>query len=194
MMAVPSKLKPATLDDLRASDDPDRIEIVSGVIVEKAMPSPAHAHGESRLAGLLHPFDRRPGHGGPGGWWIMIEIHVEYAASEIHCHDAAGWRRERSPSRPTGWPVTLRPDWVCEIVSPKHERRDHVDKPRVLHVSEVPYYWLVDPEEKILLVQRWTPAGYVVILRATSGDVVRAEPFGTLELVVAELFGDEADE
>jgi hypothetical protein len=33
-----------------------------------------------------------------------------------------------------------------------------------------------------------------VILRATSGDVVRAEPFDALELDVAELFGDEADE
>jgi Uma2 family endonuclease len=64
----------------------------------------------------------------------------------------------------------------------------------VLHAAEVPYYWLLDPEEKILLVQRWTPAGYVVILRATSGDVVRAEPFEELELAVAELFGDEADE
>ena len=64
----------------------------------------------------------------------------------------------------------------------------------MLHAAEVPYYWLVDPEEKILLVQRWTPAGYVVILRASSGDVVRAEPFDAIDLAVAELFGDEADE
>jgi Uma2 family endonuclease len=84
----------------------------------------------------------------------MLEIHVEYAVGEVHCHDAAGWRRARAPARPEGWPVKLRPDWVCEIVSPRHERRDHVDKPQVLHAAEVPYYWLMDPEEKILLVQR----------------------------------------
>ncbi|HWO17717.1 MAG TPA: Uma2 family endonuclease [Kofleriaceae bacterium] len=193
-MAVTSKPRLSTVDDLRAIDDHDRLELVGGVIVEKAAPSPEHAHGESRLAGLLHPFDRRPGRGGPGGWWILLEIHVQYASGEVHCHDAAGWRRERSPARPLGWPVKLSPDWVCEIVSPKHERRDHVDKPQVLHAAEVPYYWLVDPQAKMLLVQRWTPAGYVVISRGTSGDVVRAEPFEAIELDLAELFGDELEE
>lgn len=193
-MAASSRPKPATADDLRAIAGHDRLEIVAGEIVEKAAPSPDHGFSESRLGGFLHGFNRRPGPRGPGGWWILTEIHVAYETGEIYCHDMAGWRRERCPERPASWPLRLRPDWVCEIVSPKHERQDFVVKPRVLHAAAVPHYWALHPEEKMLLVHRWTPDGYTVVLTATSGDRVRAEPFDAIELDVSELFGDEADE
>jgi len=192
-MAAPSKPTPATVEDLAAIEDNDRLEIVNGVIVEKASPSPDHGFTESRIGGVLHGFNRRPGTRGPGGWWIMNEVHVEYGTGELYCHDVGGWRRERVPERPSGWPVRLRPDWVCEIVSPKHERQDLVVKPRVLHAAGVPHYWAVHPEEKMLLVHRWTSAGYTLVLTATSGDRVHAEPFDAIELDVSELFGDETD-
>ena len=95
---------------------------------------------------------------------------------------------------PSEWPVKIRPDWVCEIVSPSHERHDMVDKPAVLHASQVSHFWLLNPEEKMLLVQRWSPAGYTTILAATSGQTVRAEPFEAIELRVGVLFGDEEDD
>lgn len=66
-------------------------------------------------------------------------------------------------------------------------------KPRVLHIAEVPHYWVVDPEEQILLVHRWSPDGYVVVQRAAEGETVRAEPFDAIELRVGVLFGDEDD-
>src|SRR5262245_32355293 len=193
-MAAPSKPKPANVADLRAVAENDRLEIVGGTIVEKASPSPEHSFAESRLGGILHGFNRRPGQRGPGGWWILTEIHVEYASGEVYCHDVAGWRRDRSAERPTGWPLKLRPDWVCEIISPKHERQDLVVKPRVLHAAEVSHYWGVHPEEKMLLVHRWAVAGNTVVLTATSGAHVRGEPFDAIELDVSELFGDEAGE
>jgi Uma2 family endonuclease len=193
-MAAPSKPKPATAADLDDIPEHDRLEIVGGAIVEKASPSPEHSFAESRLGGVLHGFNRRPGRRGPGGWWILTEIHVEYATGEVYCHDAAGWRRDRTAERPTGWPVKLRPDWVCEIVSPNHERQDLVVKPRALHAAEVPHYWALHPEERMLLVHRWAGAGYMVVLTATTGDHVRAEPFDAIELDVAELFGDEVDD
>src|SRR4051794_18453257 len=192
-MASSEKPEPATLEDLRAIADHDRLEIVGGSIVEKAAPSAEHSLAEGRLGGILHGFNRRSGTRGPGGWWILPEIHVEYGSGEIYCHDAAGWRRDRMPDRPTGWPLRARPDWVCEIVSPRHEKQDLVVKPRVLHTAEVPHYWALHPEEKMLLVHRWTAAGYTVVLTATTGDRVRAEPFDAIELDVSELFGDEID-
>ena len=67
------------------------------------------------------------------------------------------------------------------------------NKPNVLRVAEVPHLWLVNPEEKILLVQRWSAAGYTTILAASSGQVVRAEPFEAIELRVDVLFGDDDD-
>jgi Uma2 family endonuclease len=192
-MATPSR-KPATLADLIARSDHDRLEIIGGEIVEKAIPSPAHAAAELELAAAVAPFNRRPGGRDPGGWWLFTEIHVEYPRGEIYCHDAAGWRRERVAERPSAWPVRIRPDWVCEIVSPKHERQDLVDKPRVLHAAEVPHYWVLDPEERILLVHRWSRDGYIVVQRAAAGERVRAEPFEAIELHVGVLFGEDRDD
>ncbi len=84
-----------------------------------------------------------------------------------------------------------RPDWVGEIVSPHHEKHDLVTKPRTLHIAEVPHYWLLDPEEQVLLVHRWSPEGYIVVLAAAVGETVRAEPFEAIELRVGALFGDD---
>jgi len=183
--------KPATFEDLLASGDPDRLEIIGGEIVEKASPSPSHGRTEIKIGVAVDPFNRKGGPRGPGGWWIFSEIHVGYPRGEVFCHDTAGWRRDRAPVQPADWPVRLRPDWVCEIVSPRHERNDLVVKPRVLHGAEVPHYWILDPDERILLVHRWSPDGYVVVQRAAAGETVRAEPFDAIELAVSALFGDD---
>lgn len=183
----------ATFADLAQRADADRLEIIHGAIVERAMPSAEHSIGSAKLGAITDPFNRRSGPRGPGGWWIHVEVHVEHEPHELCCHDAAGWRRERVPERPTGWPVRIRPDWVCEIASPKHEKEDFVDKLGILHRAGVPHYWIVHPEQRMLLVHRWHPDGYVTILTATSGQRVRAEPFDAIEIEVGELFGDEPE-
>jgi len=191
-MATPSR-RPATLADLMVRADHDRLEIIGGELVEKAMPSPSHAAAELELAAAIAPFNRRPGGRDPGGWWLFTEIHVEYPRGEIYCHDAAGWRRDRVPARPSEWPVRIRPDWVCEIVSPRHEKQDMVDKPRVLYAAEVPHYWVLDPEAQILLVHRWSRDGYIVVQRAAAGEKIHAEPFEAIELHVGLLFGQDSE-
>ena len=59
-MATPARI-PATMSDLVARRDHDRLEIIAGEIVEKATPSPAHAMTEFKLAAAIDPFNRRPG-------------------------------------------------------------------------------------------------------------------------------------
>lgn len=189
-MATPKQAF-ATFADLASRPDANRLEIIGGSIVERAAPSAEHSIGSAKLGEITGPFNRRSGPRGPGGWWIHVEVHVEHDGHEIYCHDAAGWRRDRVAERPTGWPVRIRPDWVCEIASPNHEKADFVDKLGVLHRAGVPYYWIVHPEQKMLLVYRWHADGYVQILSATSGQ--RAEPFDAIEVDVGELFGDESD-
>lgn len=183
----------ATFEDLEALGDPDRVEVIDGALVQKAMPSVAHSRSQTQIILQLREFNRRQGRR-PGGWWLLTEIHVEYQDHQIHCHDLAGWRRDRVPEMPSGWPVKIRPDWVCEVVSPTHEKRDMVDKPKVLHAAEVPHLWLLNPEEKMLLVQRWSPAGYTTVLAASSGQTVRAEPFELIEIRASVLFGEEEDD
>jgi Uma2 family endonuclease len=178
--------------------DRDQLEIMGGEIVRRAMPSVGHAGAQAKYGAVLDPFNRRPGGPrGPGGWRIFVEIHTGYPGGEVYIHDVAGWRRDRAEVqalRSADSPVMVRPDWVCEVVSPRHEKRDYVTKPLVLHAAGVAHYWILHPEERILLVHRWSDAGYIVVQRATVGDTIRAEPFEAVEIRVSELLGDDDDE
>jgi Uma2 family endonuclease len=101
-----------------------------------------------------------------------------------------GWRRERVAERPTGTPVSILPDWICEILS-TNRRMDLIQKKRVYHQARIPHYWIIDPADEILTVQRWAPDGYIEVLAAQRGERVRAEPFDAIELSVGALFGDD---
>jgi Uma2 family endonuclease len=190
-MVASSRKPAATVEDLVARGNYDRLEIISGEIVDKALPSFRHSLGEGSLRGALHPYTGRGGPRGPGGWWILTEVHVEYETGELYCHDLAGWRRDKVATPIETFPVRVAPDWVCEIVSPTHEKTDFVTKPRVLHRAKVPHYCMLHPEERVLLVQRWSPDGYVTVQQASAGETVRAEPFAAIEIRVGELFGDD---
>lgn len=122
----------------------------------------------------------------------MTEVEVLYGQTgEVFRHDVVGFRRERVPTLPDGIPVSERPDWVCEILSTKTARYDIVKKQRTLHQHGVPHYWLADPESQTLMVLRHAEGGYLAVLNAAVGDVIRAEPFDAIEIDVADLFGVE---
>ena len=191
-MTEPGRRK-ATIEDFYAIPEDKRFhELIGGEIIEKAAPSGEHGDAQSGVIGAIRPpFQRRPGSGGPGGWWIVTEVEVLLETGEIVRPDVLGWRRERCPARPTGFPQKLRPDWVCEVISPERAKDDTVKKLRLYHRVAVPHYWLVDNRDETLTVMRWSEAGYVTVLRAERGEVVRAEPFEAIELAVGTLFGDD---
>jgi len=167
------------------------VEIVHGDIVEKALPTVRHGTAQVKLGAFADRyFARKPGGRWPGGWWIGSEVDVEYEPNELFRHDLSGWRRDRVPDMPIVRPVRIRPDWVCEILS-TNRRRDQVDKLRVLQTAGVPYYWILDPDEKTLTVMRVETQGYVIALVAATGETVRAQPFDAMELRLGTLFGDE---
>lgn len=194
MTAAPTRK--STADDLRRLYGEDsRYELIHGELLEKAMPRLEHSTHQGKLSTILtHRFDRKPGGKWPGGWWLLPELHVGYSSDEVFCHDLCGYRRDLHAEISKTWPCPTRPDWVCELLSPGHEKRDRVDKWSVLYRAKVPHYWIVNPEERFLEVHRWTPAGYHVALKATIGEVIRAEPFDAVELRTAVVFGDEDDD
>lgn len=195
-MSVAVKRKPvASLTDLLAISEDQRFhEILDGELVRKAMPSGRHGRVQRVLGGRIgDPYDRRPGGLLPGGWWIVTEVEVQFAEDQVYRPDVLGWRRERLPELPQTMPILVRPDWVCEVLSPSNARNDRVKKMRVYQRCGVPHYWMVDPEDQALSVYRWTSEGYLLTLTAERGERVRAEPFGEVELDVDALFGDEEE-
>lgn len=169
-------------------------EIVAGVLVYKAEPSAEHGDAQLALGTHLRQyFHRGSGRGGPGGWWILSEVDVELSAHEVYRPDLSGWRRERVPERPMGRPVKVRPDFVCEVLSPSNAATDQVDKFRVYAANCVPFYWISDPERRLLTVYRLQGEGYAVALQAKAGETVHAPPFDSVALRVGLLFGEDPD-
>ena len=188
-----SARRPATADDFWAIPDAVRFhEFIGGEVIEKAAPSGERGDAQAGVVGAVRsPFQRARGRGGPGGWWIATEVEVRFAAGEVVRPDVAGWRRDRCPERPTGMPIEVAPDWICEVVSPSNATDDTVRKLRLYQRVAIPHYWLVDPRDATLTVMRWSPDGYVTVMRAERGEVVRPEPFEAIELAIGTLFGDD---
>lgn len=185
----------ATVEDFLAIPEERRFhELLGGEIVEKATPSGEHGDAQAGIVGAVRgPFHRRPGGGGPGGWWIATEVEVVLDGDELARPDVLGWRRDRVAQRPTGTPVRTGPDWVCEVVSPSNANTDTVKKLRIYHRARIPHYWIADPRDATLTVMRWADAGYTTVLRAERGETVRPEPFEEIELAVGSLFGDDPE-
>ena len=180
----------ATFKDLALLPEEVRAEIVDGEIVEKAAPSFEHANTQLGLGSLIR-VEFHGDRGGPrsGGWWILSEVDVELEAHDVYRPDLAGWKRESLPAQPVGRPVRVRPDWVCEVLSRSNAQNDLVKKFRGYHRAGVPHYWIVDPDNRSLIVYRYQPAGYLAVLTAGAGETIRAEPFDAIEIAVSDLFG-----
>ena len=192
----PPARKDATYEDVLNAPEGFVAEILAGELHMSPRPRYSHAVAAVSIASDLDgPFRR--GRGGPGGWWILPEpeLHLgrTVARSVVAVPDVAGWRRERLPAIPDTVGFTVRPDWVCEIVSPgpANTRRDRVLKPAIYAEAQVPHLWLVDPVGQLLEVYRLKEGVYVRVGAFAGADLVRAEPFDAIEVAVGTLFGDD---
>lgn len=185
----------ATLEDLLAIPEEERRhELIEGTILPtKEAASAEHGGTQWALSAWLGPYGRRPGGRQPGGWWFVTEVEIYFDAKNTFKPDVAGWRRERVPERPSGTPIRMRPDWVCEILS-TNRRHDTIRKKRVYHRHGVSHYWIIDPIERLLEIFRWAPEGYLGVQTGEFSETVHAEPFEAIPLVVSALFGEDEDE
>jgi Uma2 family endonuclease len=179
--------RPSTYADLLALPEDERAEILDGTIV--GLPAPLLRH--SRVARAIGrfvggPFDDDDGFGGPGGWWIFVDVDIA-PGHDVLRPDLAGWRRERLPE-PDVRPIATLPDWVCEVLSPSNEAHDRVTKRRKYAAHGVAHYWMLDPERRTLEALslekgRWVDAGSF-----DETALARIAPFEAIELPVGRLF------
>lgn len=171
--------------------DPERCELIDGELVYKVSPGWKHGFLQSKLSGMLDPFNRLSKGDKPGGWLIATEVEIQFAPSQRYLPDLAGWRLQRAGQLVDSdeHPVTVIPDWVCEILSDSTAYRDVGVKQRTYHQSHVGHYWLLDPQRKALHIMRRAEEGYVIVDVATiDRSTVLGEPFVDGELDMRALF------
>ncbi|HKO90866.1 MAG TPA: Uma2 family endonuclease, partial [Polyangiaceae bacterium] len=159
-MANPVRRK-ATYEDVLAAPEHLLAEIIDGDLVLQPRPAGRHAAVASALGEELGPPFKR-GRGGPGGWLILDEPEL-HLSSDILVPDLAGWRRERLPRVGDEAYFVLRPDWVCEVLSPATEKRDRAAKLSIYAREQVPNAWLINPAQRTLEVLRLAPEGWLTL-------------------------------
>ncbi len=198
-MSIAPKLVPsATMADLEALPRTWRGEIIDGTLYAFPRPRSQHANIEGALsADLRNPFHR--GRGGPGGWWILPEPGIELPRAPEFSPDLGGWRRERMPQLPPRkQPITIVPDWVCEILSPSTASYDNIIKRRFYAEVGVAHIWYIDPVRKQLEVCRLVEGKWLQLGIFGRDEKVRAEPFEAVEIDMTEWWegveGEEEEE
>jgi Uma2 family endonuclease len=155
-----------TLTEWAALDEDVEGELVDGALEQEEVPSFLHEIVVTWLIACLQPWARRR--------------RGRVAGSEAKL--AVGPRRGRKPDLSVFLPgrmpaladalVRVAPHVVVEVASPRPRdvRRDRVDKLRDYARSEIPYYWIVDPQLRSLEVfERGSDGRYAVALTVTRG-------------------------
>ena len=182
----------ATYQDLLALDEDVAAEILGGDVTTMPSPTPRHSRAQRALGRLVGgPYDDDDGRGGPGGWWILIEVDIELDAHNVVRPDLCGWRRERLPEPWDERPLRVVPDWICEVVSPHNAARDRVTKRALYAAHGVSYYWLVDPVELMLEALRLNGSQWLELGSWDQTATARIEPFVEVELEIGRLFPPE---
>jgi len=174
----------ATYEDLLKVPEPLVAEIIDGDLITTPRPAVPHARATWVIAQDVGPFDREPGSpDAPSGWWILFEPEPHFD-EDVLVPDLAGWRRARMPVLPNAAALTQAPDWLCEVVSPATGAIDRGRKMRVYARQAVEYLWLVDPLAHTLEIYRLEGGRWVVASTHGGADIVRAEPFDTVEIAI----------
>lgn len=183
----------ATYEDLLGLPEDVRGEVLNGVVVTAPAPLPKHSNAQRALGRFIGgPFHDDDGRGGPGGWWIFVEVDVRLGLHNIVRPDLAGWRRGRLPNPGEIRPIEAVPDWVCEILSPSTATRDRVVKRNLYAECGVANCWLVDVDARLLEAFVLRDGHWLLVGTYAEDAAARIPPFEDIQLEVGRLFLPES--
>lgn len=177
-MSQPAQRLPLSFEELYA-----RInalpEGMTGEILEpgvlRTMSRPGKRHRKAARQ-LLSNLGSRDVELGGKGWWLEVEAELRLG-ERLVVPDLTGWRVERVPSLPDENPITIVPDWCCEVLSPRTQRDDKHLKLPLFARNGVPWVWLVDPEIRLLEVYATSSGEPILKLSAVDEEAVAPPPF-----------------
>lgn len=171
-------LKLPTFDELYGAivDLPQGVtgEILEpGVLRTMARPGKRHRRAAKNVYRALQGHDA----GAEGqGWWLELEAEVRLG-DRLVVPDLAGWRVERVSELPDENPITVAPDWACEVLSPTTQREDRVVKLPLYAAKGIAHVWLVDPALRTIEVYETVGARPLLVQTASDDAEVTLAPF-----------------
>ncbi|HEX4953136.1 MAG TPA: Uma2 family endonuclease [Thermoanaerobaculia bacterium] len=119
---------------------------------------------------------------------MVVEPDLAFGSHDIVSPDLVGWRRERFPELPQEGPVTVVPDWICEVISPSSIQRDRVLKADLYLHPGVRHYWLLDLPARLLEAFEARQGGWFRLGAWTPDDRAAIPPFEAVEIDLGRFF------
>lgn len=145
-----------------------------GVLRTMSRPGKRHRRAARLCQDSLRQFDANIG---GSGWWIEVEAEILLPGSRLAVPDVCGFRVERVPELPDENPLTILPDWCCEILSPSTARIDVTLKLPLYARAGVPWIWIVDPMRRLVEVFETVSGRPALTATAKDDECVVLPPF-----------------
>lgn len=177
---------PTTLDEWANMDEDEPGELVDGQLVEEEVPTNLHEVVVSWLIATLRAW------AAPRGGWVFGSEHkLGVAARRGRKPDVSMYlkgARLRAADALSRTPPAL----VVEVVSPRPRdvRRDRLDKMGDYAGFGVRYYWLLDPQTRLLEILELGADGRYTIARSISEGTFAAPGFDDLTLDLDALWAE----
>lgn len=94
------------------------------------------------------------------------------------------------PQLPKAGPITVVPDWICEVLSPSTRGYDLITKRRFYAEIGVSFLWYIDPDARALTVSKLQDGRWVELGIHGPDEKIRAEPFEAVELDLSAWWSD----
>ncbi len=151
-----------------------------GVLRTMSRPGRGHRKVAKLIGSALERFDADRG---GTGWWIEVEAEIRFPLGRLAVPDLCGYRVERVPELPDENPLSILPDWCCEVLSPSTAGDDRRVKLPLYATSGVPWTWLVDPERRTVEVFETVQGRPTLTITAIGEEHLVLPPFeGELDL------------
>lgn len=164
-------------------NDGKRYEILDGELFVTAAPSGWHQVILGNLVWVLQAYVRPRGIGKV----LFAPLDVIFAETSVAQPDLVYLDNTRTPlisRRGVEGPPTL----LVEVLSPSTTRTDRSVKLALYAQYGVDFYWIVDPEARVVEAYRREGSGYVLVMRASGSEPCGPPPFDDLGLVVDTLW------
>ena len=145
MLMAPAS-KAWTLEELdRLPDDGNKYELVDGELFVTPAPRPAHEVLIDVLIELLVPYVSSQQLGRVNGSRTAVRTQGSHVEPDLTV-------RPKMLPPPANWELAPLPLLVVEVLSRTTQRRDHEQKRAYYLRNGVPEYWIVDGENRTILV------------------------------------------
>ena len=164
-------------------DDGRRYEILDGDLYMSPSPSTSHQRVLLNLATLLREHVRRHDLGSV----FIAPLDVILSEHDIVEPDLIFVSRERA-SIITEKNIQGSPDLLVEIVSPSSVERDTRDKRNIYARCGVPFYWMVDTQQRSMIELQLVEGAYAVTTELTGDSIFVPRLFPKLRIDLPSLW------